>query len=359
MLFLMRFHPVVSIFLGFIVFFILAIISPNFISKPPISLIICLIGGFVATYLSKKRKIRYGIYLGIIIALTYISIGILIAHATNEIIDYSFTLFYGVLFIIFGGFLGKITEKNNRLAFKQQMNKTRFNPLFSICLGILVFLVLFYMPIFVFSGSPLATDILGYASILMGSFVATHFSTNRKIEYGIFIGIPLIIFYITFKLNSPSHYIIVIINILLFTFIGSFLGKTDKDLLYNGVNPILAILLGVAFAGAFNTILGVTLNLQNTYHSFEVMNFLIGIIAIMTGAAITTFLAKEKKLQYGIYIAIIFITYWILEVITHITLPGTNSLLIHLGVNIGYLLSGIAGGYLGVKTSEHLNKKLN
>ena len=66
----MRFHHVVSIIFGFIVFAILSLIAffvfglkteiGNFLSFLSI-----FIAGFVATFFAKDRKIRYGIYEGI------------------------------------------------------------------------------------------------------------------------------------------------------------------------------------------------------------------------------------------------------------------------------------------------------
>lgn len=76
----MRFHPLISIFLGAVAIIVLFLILvgiqgvPNFNNKVIVAIffitamLILLVGGFIATYFAMNIKIRYGIYLGLILA---------------------------------------------------------------------------------------------------------------------------------------------------------------------------------------------------------------------------------------------------------------------------------------------------
>lgn len=349
----MKYHPAISIFLGLMAVFILYLISLYnswFIS---FSWFILLFGGFIATFLAKVKKIRYGVYLGIILILILLLSALLVLHS-NDYYSYLSFIVRVLFYTSFGAFLGAMTEKNNRIIFKNRINKMRFHPVISIILGFLVFLVLFYMPLFAFGGHSWFGDVLSFSSFIIGGFTASYFSINRKIEYGLFIGIPSIVFFLIFSTTHLTYNeIYITINILLLTLVGGFIGKIiDKNLWNNGINPIFAIIFGIIVGYVCNIFL------QNFYHSF-VSDVLFGMISIVIGAAITTFLAEEKKIQYGIYFALILMTFWILPVLYLEINSLANKLLIDLVASICYILSAIAGSYLGIKAAKYLNKQLN
>ena len=83
---LMRFHPIVSIFLGVIACYILRLIGINgfgvtrwvgaVLVLPEYSwfgtyliIVSFILGGFIATYFAKERNMKYGLFEGIIIIL--------------------------------------------------------------------------------------------------------------------------------------------------------------------------------------------------------------------------------------------------------------------------------------------------
>ena len=108
----MKVHPVISIILGIITVFILPLIWSVFTGAAPIPIIVFVVaivlGGFIATYFSKEKKMQYGIYEGIIIILIFI-IPEALTHTTD--IDILSSLIGITLVVLLpvsiGGYLGK------------------------------------------------------------------------------------------------------------------------------------------------------------------------------------------------------------------------------------------------------------
>ena len=74
---MVKFHPIISILLGILSFFVFTtfiVIISLFAFKStwfmPILLFIGIpLGGFIATYFAKDKKIRYGLYEGLLLAI--------------------------------------------------------------------------------------------------------------------------------------------------------------------------------------------------------------------------------------------------------------------------------------------------
>ena len=116
-------HPVVSIIIGLFVFLIL----PNFAIPLYIfggglgmDVIFALLGGFVATYLTKEKKMYYAIILGICIAIVIYLLNLRLPN--NSIYDIITPILLILFFTGLGGFIGKMTDKNNRLYLKNIFN---------------------------------------------------------------------------------------------------------------------------------------------------------------------------------------------------------------------------------------------
>jgi hypothetical protein len=114
----MKFHQVISIILGIIVFFVVFFsaittldyfLGKNVLTAGFIILPLILIGaGFISTYFTKEKKVRYSLYAGIIIAAVVSSLAVMdhndIIMVISEFIIYPLTM-------VIGGFFAKITDK--------------------------------------------------------------------------------------------------------------------------------------------------------------------------------------------------------------------------------------------------------
>lgn len=245
----MKVHPVISIILGIIAGIILLIISiklfsGNTLVSAATNFAISIIGGFIATYFAKEKKIRYGIYEGIILSIMFISLVSLI-HTTYI---YFLIALVGIIFEMLlpatiGGFIGKMTEGNNRKSFKMKYLNRNLHPIIAIIAGILVTIVL--MSLF---GSFHLKISMGITYFLMatiffaaGGFVTAFLAREKKMLYGIYEGIVAVIYTILARyigiimgLNTTVDYYLIIgavIGYFLAAAIGSYLGKAAGEYL--------------------------------------------------------------------------------------------------------------------------------
>jgi MFS family permease len=101
------------------------------------------------------------------------------------------------------------------------------NPIFTIIAGVIVAFTLMFIPY------------LGYViGPLIGGFIATYFANEKKIIYGLFVGIGAIILLFIYSSSEPISnldiliYIIVSIPISIIpAIIGSYIGKRTMKLL--------------------------------------------------------------------------------------------------------------------------------
>jgi hypothetical protein len=255
----MKFHPVISIILGIIVLFValisMVVILGPVIARNTLGIIIfslILIGaGFIATYFTKEKKIRYSLYEGIIIAALAAALAVIrhndIITVISEFIVYPLTM--GI-----GGFLGKITDKNYRKRFEKGSKKgfnKGFNPILTIIAGIFIALVFsaflelitgIYKYNFNVKSFDLHFFVVGAISFVIGGFIATFFAKEKKIQYGIYLGIILIMFSLVIHgTNNESYYIIIgkIAVYLLSAGFGGYIGVIVNKHLKNTVKPEL------------------------------------------------------------------------------------------------------------------------
>ena len=188
----MRFHPVVSIFLGFFIFSIFLFISVDNLSSifPYFIILSFIISGFIATYFAKGRKIRYSLYelIPVILACFYLK---------QEI--------WGLvaLFIIpLGGLLGRITDKNTSWYYS-------FNPVISIIIGLIysyffsgILGAIMGLDNYPVDSTLLYFFIIAVFSNVIGGFITTFMAKEKKIQYAIYFGIILILINLLFRLHN-------------------------------------------------------------------------------------------------------------------------------------------------------------
>ena len=95
----------------------------------------------------------------------------------------------------FGGFLAKLSEKNYRDSFKTRNFTNGFNPIFAVIIGFVVATISAELLEIIFGINSVtiaygATGfVIGMISLFIGGFVTTFLVSDKKIQYGIFVGI--------------------------------------------------------------------------------------------------------------------------------------------------------------------------
>lgn len=122
-------------------------------------------------------------------------------------------------------------------------------------------------------------------------------------------------------------------------------------------HPIISIIIGLIIAITSAVLLKLILGLNSPF--FGVINFQIGVIIFALGAFITTFLAKEEKIEYGIYFTIILLTIYIITELFNTTNIYSSYYVqtgVFIGTIVGYIFSALVGSYLGIILQEQLLK---
>ena len=266
----------------------------------------------------------------------------------------------------------------------------RYNPILSIILGAFVIIVSLLTLIGIVGSPNLNNKIIGgiffifaTSMLLLGGFIATYFAREYenkiwygyKIRYAIYLGIILAfletIGEISRNLSGYQGIGIAILFFVLFpliTGVGGFIAKmTNKNNrqsfkskhLTNGFSPIIAIAVGFIIATICANLLDLISGINSAATTFGVIDFVIGSISLLIGGFVTLFLVKEKKIQYGFYVAIIAIIISILKLYIDI-LQGIaihRSYVVIFGAFIGYLLFVGIGSYIGIMVAKHLNNR--
>jgi hypothetical protein len=251
----------------------------------------------------------------------------------------------------------------------------RFHPFISISLGAIVCFILYLVAVLGFGANAwvggtftvpnnpswFGTFLLMLAFILSG-FISTFFAKEKKINYGIFEGLSLIVIFSIWSayIWSLNHHDItsntIFSNVMLFLLVcvGSmFALTTDKE--YGGFRPPIAIVAG-SVIGYSCIILLVLLTGQspdpNSY-AVGMVSFIVGAVSCLIGGFVANFLSKEKKIKYGIYTGILIILIGLFQVLINM-----NGFYIHIYAFLGYFLSAGIGGYLAIVLDKH-QKSIN
>jgi hypothetical protein len=208
----MKYHPVISIILGAFAIFVFILILARTLGEPNINIgimgdislvtatLILFVGGFIATYFTKDMKIRYGIYLGLILA-SLVTIG----EIGRNLVGYKGIGIAITLFVIFplftgiGGFIARMTEKNNRQLFKSKHLTNGFSPIIAVMVGFIVATVCAVLLELIAGINSASTTygvfdfVIGAISLLIGGFVTLFLVKEKKIQYGFYVCIIVII----------------------------------------------------------------------------------------------------------------------------------------------------------------------
>jgi general stress protein CsbA len=237
----------------------------------------------------------------------------------------------------------------------------RLNPVRSIILGFVVFVLVFLF--FIILGRE-KTTILLFLSFFLGGFIAMYFVREKKSQYlfyeGILIFIFSIIMYPTIMPRlSVFGFIYLFLFILIFTGIGGFIGNKIAEKIVEkkiwSFNPVISISLGlivsyIVFVLLFNlTMLG---NLDSVFHQIWIVE---EVCSLVIGGFIATYFAKEKKIQFGIYLGITWaILIGLIPSLIFFDFPTSLLELITVILRyIVYIIAPITGSYLAILIVKH------
>jgi hypothetical protein len=222
----------------------------------------------------------------------------------------------------------------------------RFHPVISIIIGTIVSFLLYLIVESFFGLNNWVTFIIIFIYIL-GGLIAVFFAKENKIQYALYEGIfitfiiVLLMFISSSYLSTIFNYVIIIIS---FSMIGGLIALLmNKN--YNGLNSYYAILMGSIIGYSCMTILYLIVFSPDHNNLLSTIIFVIGIVSFVIGGSLSVFLAKEKKLQYGIYTGIIIIILGLLGLQPSLMykLP-----VIHFVAVAIYLISAVVGSYLTI-----------
>ncbi|BDZ68396.1 hypothetical protein [Methanobacterium ferruginis] len=230
----------------------------------------------------------------------------------------------------------------------------KFHPVVSIFSGVIISFILFFISALLYGY--IWFDLSPIISFIFGGFIAVYFAKEKKIQYALYEGIiVLLIFEFLTNFVASSYfsvYLIYSVLIILLTIIGGMIGlMMDKN--YNGFNPFLALFAG-SFIGALCIWIASTHGYNPDSVPIDLMDIVIGIIFFMIGGFLSTILAKEKKIQYGIYTGI-----FILTIIAVKQLLSHQPFVIHILGFIIYLVFAVIGSYLAVVVVNHQKQTSN
>ena len=199
----MRVHPVLSIVLGVIISFILYLIAGlgfgAFAAGGFIEFFSYVLGGFIAVFYAREKKIQYALYEGIFIMLIIV-LPFLNSSNVPAIFMYSVSI---ILLAVIGGITGMMIDKNYRRSFKTKYLDKGFN-LIAIITGIIITFVIWlfvfittYSIIHPTNPSTFNLVSIGIAELIgilvTGGFIATFMVKEEQLLNGICIGLGMII----------------------------------------------------------------------------------------------------------------------------------------------------------------------
>lgn len=244
----------------------------------------------------------------------------------------------------------------------------RFHPAISIFLGFLVFLLIFPIDIYLVMNklAPiLIVLILLILSFIFSGFIATYFARERNIKYSLYE--LIFVFIVLLFLNQLFSGLLAI----LFIPLGGVLGKKidgNKNLWDYSYNSVVLTIIGVI--STFIIYIGAVIVSLSIFHPTISTNFdmtllaTAGLIVIsIIGGFISTFIAEEKKIKYGIYVGIVLIIITFLinffEFVKGHPNPYFLNPLITLSFVPVYLLAPTIGSYLAIKFNDYQKKANN
>ncbi|MGB9199933.1 hypothetical protein [Methanobacterium sp.] len=255
----------------------------------------------------------------------------------------------------------------------------KVHPVISIFSGIIaIFIMLSILGIVtgqMMDGISSISGVILFFIFIIGGFIATYFSKDERIRYGAYSGLILSVLVIIIGhnyLGSNGIFMALadIVLISLTTGFGGFIAKlSEKNYresfktknFTNGFSPIFAVIAGFIVATLSNSLLEFIFGINTLSTVYGVNDFITGIISLFIGGFVTTYLVKDEKIQYAIYVVIIAIIAGLLKLYVEIVhgsiITESNYYYIRIASIVGYIIFAVIGGYLGIILSKHLNKK--
>lgn len=251
----------------------------------------------------------------------------------------------------------------------------RFHPTISIFLGGIVSFVLYFIAVTVFGvigwtsafqaiqGVSWFGTFLLIVSYILGGFIATYFAKEKKLKYALYDGIIiLLIFSVLTVPNSSLDATTLILSLfsygillLLLAVTGGMFGQMINEK-FNGFSPIIAIIGGSIIGYSCVVLLTLFTGHSLDSYSLGVINIVVGVISFIIGGFLSTFLAKGKKIQNGIYTGLTILA--IILIIGLIQMLANHwQVYIHMIGYVVYVISAVIGAYIGIKTAK--NQKRN
>lgn len=229
----------------------------------------------------------------------------------------------------------------------------RLKPVRSIFLGLLVFFVVFLI------SESLHRFILLFLSFFLGGFIVMYFAREKKLQYLFYEGILILIFSIIMYPTimprlSVLGFIYLFLFILIFTGIGGFIGKKLAEKNIWSFNPVISVILGLIVSYIILFFIGNLTLLVASDSVFQQIGIVESTASLVVGGFIATFFAKEKKIQYGIYVGIIWMV--LIGFVPSLIFGLPTSLLnlvITVLMYIGFIIAPTAGSYLAIIVAEH------
>ena len=247
----------------------------------------------------------------------------------------------------------------------------RFHPIVSIISGVILSFVLYLIAISVFGvigwigafqaiqGASWFGTFLLIVSYMLGGFMATYFAEEKKIQYALYEGIFILLIFIVLTVsNSPLDATTLLLSLfsygillILLAVMGGMFGQMIDEK-FNGFSPMLAVIAGSIIGYSCVVLLTLFTGHAPDSYSLGVVNILVGVISFVIGGFLSVFLAKEKKIQNGIYTGLIILA--IILIIGLIqTLTNHWQVYIHIIGFVGYVISAVVGAYLGIKIVKY------
>jgi hypothetical protein len=252
----------------------------------------------------------------------------------------------------------------------------RFHPIVSIIFGVIVSFVLYLIAISVFGvigwicafqaiqGASWFGTFLLIISYALGGFIATYFAKKRKIQYALYEGILLLIIFSILTVPNSSLDVTKLlvlfsyggILLILLAVTGGMFGQIINEQ-FNGFSPILAVIAGSIIGYSCLVLLTLFTGYAPDSFSLGAINIAVGVISFVIGGFLSAFLAKEKKIQIGIYTGLtILAIILIIDLIQMLT--NHWPVYFHVIGFLGYAISAVIGSYMAIIVAKHLNKNI-
>lgn len=225
----------------------------------------------------------------------------------------------------------------------------KFHPVVSIFFGVIACFVLYLIAVLcganpwvwgifsVSSGYSWFGTFLIILSFILGGVISTLFAQEKKIKYGIFEGLCLLMIFFIWSMFlwslkpgviNISNIIFQNVMIFLLIYVGGMFGLITNSK-YNGFSPLFAVIAGSVIGYSCVEVLVLITGFYPSPNSYSVgmMSFIVGAVPSVIGGFVTTFLSKVKKIKYGIYTGILIILIGLLQSLIY---SAATTIIIHI-----------------------------